>query len=43
MLRAGTEALEKLEPEILSSEYLVSLLRDKDEKVRIAAVKGLGN
>ena len=41
---SGTEALGKLEPDIIVNyaEYLVSLLRDKDEKVRRAAVEGLG-
>ena len=45
VLRAGTEALGKMEPDIFVdyAEYLVSLFRDKDEKVRRAAVKGLGN
>ena len=44
VLRAGTEALEILKPEIfvIYAEYLVSLLCDKDEKVHRAAVAGLG-
>ena len=44
VLWAGTETLEKLELEIFveCAGYLVSLLRDKDEKVRRAGVEGLG-